>query len=129
MTGNALLAIVGHGHHDVPWHRELEEVIARHCRYPGYDPSLSLVCGLTAAGLIEIAGRAVSAPMPFRQPVRFYVEQFHSTSALAREWMAAREAAAFDLAVEEIVAPYAVDGTLDLDVVAEVTWGRPTSTS
>jgi ubiquinone/menaquinone biosynthesis C-methylase UbiE len=129
LTPNAFLAIVDHGHHDVPWSGELTEVIARHSRNPGHDPSFSLVSTLTASGLMNFAGRAFSAPVRFRQPVAAYIEQFHSTSALAREWMPNEEAAAFDLAIEEIVRPYAVGGMLDMDVVGFVAWGRPTAMS
>lgn len=125
MTGNAFLAIVDHGHHDVPWRTELVEVIARHSRAPDYDPAFSLVDALSARGLLAIAGRAESALMSFRQPVVSYVEQFHSTSALAREWMPAEESAAFDRAIEEVVRPHAVDGILEMGVVAHITWGRP----
>lgn len=62
--------------------------------------------------------------MPFRQPAVDYVEQFHSTSSLAREWMSAAEAAAFDHAVTQAVAPYASDGIIEFAVVAQLTWGR-----
>ena len=129
LTPNGFLAIVDHGHHGVPWSSELTQVIARHSRNPGYDPSFSLVSALTGNGLMNFVGQAVSAPVQFRQPVAAYIEQFHSTSALAREWMPADEAAAFDLAIEEIVSPYAADGVLDLQVVGSVAWGRPTAMS
>ena len=36
------------------------------------------------AGLLELAGQAVTTPTVFRQPVADYVEQFHSTASLAR---------------------------------------------
>jgi SAM-dependent methyltransferase len=129
MTGNAFLAIVDHGHYDVPWREELAGLIARHSRNPGHDPSFSLPDTLAAQGLLVIAGRATSEPMPFRQPVASYVEHFHSTATLAREWMTAEECAAFDLAVEQVVRPYATDGILDMDVVADLAWGRPTGVS
>jgi hypothetical protein len=76
-------------------------------------------------GLLEITGRASTAPVPVRQPLAFYVEQFHSTASLAREWMPAEESAAFDQAVADVVAPYAAGGMLDMEVVAHLTWGRP----
>lgn len=129
MTTRAFLAIVDHGHHDVPWRRELAAVIARHSRSPDYDPGFSVTGALAAAGLLDIAGRAVIAPVPFRQPVAAYIEQFHSTSALAREWMPPAESAAFDRAIEKIVRPYAAGGMLEMEVAAEVAWGRPTAES
>ena len=127
MTGRAVLAIVDHGPRDVPWHGDLTEVIARHSRSPGYDPGFSLVGALAAAGLLEITGRATTAPVPFRQPVAAYIEQFHSTASLAREWMPAGEAAAFGRAVAGIGAPYAAGGMLRMDVVADLAWGRVTA--
>lgn len=124
MTDHAYLAIVDHGHRDLPWHTELTEIIIRYSRSPGYDPAFSLTGALQAEGLLEIAGRAVTAPVRFRQPVADYVEHFHSTSSLARELMTADEAAAFDRAVTGLVRPHAVDGLLDLPVVADLAWGR-----
>jgi SAM-dependent methyltransferase len=124
MTGRAYLAIVDHGYRDLPWQAELAEIIVRHSRSPGYDPAFSLTGALQAEGLLEIAGRAATVPVRFRQPVAEYVEHFHSTSSLARELMTGEEAAAFDRAVAGLVRPYAVDGLLDLPVVADLAWGR-----
>lgn len=69
MTGGALLAIAEHGHHDLPWRADLAGVIARHSRSPGYDPGFSLAGALSAGGLLEITGRATTAPITFRQPL------------------------------------------------------------
>jgi ubiquinone/menaquinone biosynthesis C-methylase UbiE len=128
MGDHAVLAIVEHGHHDLPWRAELGEVIARHSRSSRHDPSFWLPDALSAQGLLEITGRATTAPVSFRQPVPSHVEQLHSTASLAREWMSAEESAAFDRAVTGIVAPYAVGGVLDTAVVAHLAWGRPTKT-
>ena len=125
MGPNAFLAVVEHGHADLPWGAELTEVITRHSRSPGHDPGFSLVDALAAGGLLEITGRAVTAPVPFRQPLASYVEHFHSTASLAREGMPGDESAAFDRAVTDVVAPYAGGGVLEMTVVAHVTWGRP----
>jgi hypothetical protein len=126
MTGNAFLAIVDHGHHGLPWEAELTEVIVKYSRSPDYDPSFSLVDGLRTQGLFEVTGSATTAPMSFRQPLTSYIEQFHSTSSLARELMAAGESEVFDHAIADIVRPYAIDGMLDLHAVAYLTWGRIT---
>lgn len=125
MTDSAFLAIADHGHSDVPWRKELAEVIGRHSRNPDYDLSFSLVDALCAGGLLQIAGRAQSAPIPFRQPVTSCVEQLHSTATLAREWMPVEESAAFDHAIEQVVRPYAVGGILQTDIVADLAWRRP----
>ena len=124
MGPNAFLAVIEHGHHDLPWGAGLSEVITRHSRSPGYDPGFSLVGALAAGGLlVSPAGRR--QPVPFRQPLASYVEHFHSTASLAREWMRAAECAAFDQAIIDVAAPYAAGGMLEMAVVAHVTWGRP----
>jgi trans-aconitate methyltransferase len=123
MTASAPLAIVYHEYHDLPWRAEVGKLIARHSRSSRFDPTFRIADAITAAGLFTVAGYTETRPARFRQKVGDYVEQFHSTASLAREWMAADEAGAFDRAVEAIVAPYATDGVLDMAVVAEVTWG------
>jgi trans-aconitate methyltransferase len=124
MTANAVLAIVAHDYHDVPWDAELTEIIVRHSRSPGFDPSFRSVDVLSASGLLLLAGQ-VSYSAQVRQSVDDYIEQFHSRSALARTWMPPSEAAVFDTAVRRIVEPYALGGMLELAVLAEVYWGRP----
>jgi ubiquinone/menaquinone biosynthesis C-methylase UbiE len=124
LTPHAQLAIVDQAHPDVPWAAQLRDIIRRHSRSTSYDPGFSLPDELAARGLLQITGRAATDPVPFRQPAADYVEQFHSTSSLAREWMTAAEAAAFDQAVTQAVAPHATDGIVEFPVVAELTWGR-----
>lgn len=75
--------------------------------------------------LFTVTGTAVTFPMRFRQPVAHYVEHFHSTASLAREHMTQTEAAEFVTAIEQITAPWAQHGVLELDIVAKLSWGRP----
>lgn len=125
MTAHAQLAIIEHGPRDMPWHDELVTIIRRHSRSPGFDPRFSLPDALAEDGCFRLAGRTETGRVVFEQPVADYVEQFHSTSSLARELMPSPEAAAFDHAVTELVTPYAAGGMLAMDVVATVAWGRP----
>ncbi len=127
MTPCAYLAIVEHGPRDVPWQSDLLEILRRHTRHQSYDPGFSVTEALSASGLWTIAGRVTTAPVAFGQSVADYIEQFHSTSSLARELMPEEEAAAFGVAVADLVRPYAVRGLLQLAIVADVTWGRITS--
>jgi len=123
MTDGAFLAIVGHGHEDPPWEDDLNNLIARYSRSPDFDPGFRLVDALAETGLFGKVGQVPTPPTPFRQRTVDYVEYLHSTSSLAREWMTPEEAAAFDRAATEIIAPHEVAGWLDMTVVAEVTWG------
>jgi len=101
-------------------------VTVRQSRSPDFDPQFSLVDALCHEGHFKLAGRVGTSPIPFRQPVASYVEQFHSTASLARELMSREEAIAFDRAIEEIVRPWTVAGdVLEMDVVATLAWGRP----
>jgi ubiquinone/menaquinone biosynthesis C-methylase UbiE len=129
MTSGAFLALADsshkdpHGHEDPPWDPELDKVIARHSRSHNFDPSFRLVDALVETGLFESVGQVTTEPAPFRQRTADFVEYLHSTSSLAREWMTPEEAAAFDRAATEVIAPYEVAGWLDLTVVAAVSWG------
>jgi ubiquinone/menaquinone biosynthesis C-methylase UbiE len=125
MTPHAYLAIIEHGPRDVPWRDDLVKVVKRHSRNPDYDPTFSVAEALQQAGLLDLSGRAETVPVAFRQSVEDYVEQFHSTSSLAREHMAEQEAADFDRAVEQIVRPWADGDVLELRIVANLAWGRP----
>jgi ubiquinone/menaquinone biosynthesis C-methylase UbiE len=127
MTPRAQLAIVEHGPRNLPWQDELVTIIKRHSRNPDYDPRFSVVAALEERDLFVANGRAESSPTTFRQPVRDYVEQFHSTATLAREHMSAQEVSDFDGAVERIVRPWADGDSLELTIVANLTWGRPRS--
>jgi trans-aconitate methyltransferase len=126
MAGHAFLAVVEHGYREVPWRADLTEVIVRHSRSSGYDSRFRLADALADEGLLDVAGLATTAPVRLHQRTADYIEQFHSTASLAREWMSAPEAAAFDAAVTEVVRPYARDGVLTMDIVAHITWGTPT---
>jgi ubiquinone/menaquinone biosynthesis C-methylase UbiE len=129
MTWSAVLAIIDRAHADSPWWPEVTDVITRHSRQPNFVPSAAVPDELAAHGLWQITGRATTAYSSFRQPVAAYIEQFHSTSSLARKWMPDTESAEFDAAIERIVRPHAdADGTLEIGVAAELAWGRPTAT-
>lgn len=124
MTDHAYLAIVDHDAPAPPWQEGLTEIVIRHSRNPHYDPDFRQDAELEATGLFEVAGRATTAPVPFRQTVADYIEALHSTSSLAREGMPAAESAEFGRSVTDLVRPYATDGVLTMDVVAWLTWGR-----
>lgn len=125
LTPNAQLAVIEHGPVDMPWWDELVQVIERHSRKQNHDPKFNVFDAIEERGLLGQTGTARTAPITYRQQVADYIEQFHSTSSLARDLMPADEAAAFDAGVEQAVRPYAQDGVLELTVVAEVSWGRP----
>ncbi|HEX4789339.1 MAG TPA: class I SAM-dependent methyltransferase [Actinospica sp.] len=126
LSEQGLFAIIEHGYHRLPWSDDVAQVLARHSRNPGFDPRYDAADELAARGLFRKLGAHRTLPVPFRQSVADYVEQFHSTASLARELMAADEAAEFDEAVARVVRRHAVDGVLTVDIVATLVWGEPT---
>ncbi|HVX43526.1 MAG TPA: methyltransferase domain-containing protein [Mycobacteriales bacterium] len=125
LTPEGKLVLVYHGPRDQPWEDEIVTVIKRHSRSQDYVPRFHLATALQDRDLFTLAETVETAPLIFRQSVPDYIEQFHSTSSLAREVMSEEEAAQFDREIEAVVAPYVRDGMLDLTIVAELNWGRP----
>ncbi len=119
------LAVVEHGARGEPWRERVLEVVRRHSRSPDHDPRFSVVEALCEGGFLALAGQLETAPVVFRQPLESYVEAYHSTASLARELMPADEATAFDTELAEAVRPWVVDGAVELEIVATVSWGRP----
>ncbi|HEY3556961.1 MAG TPA: class I SAM-dependent methyltransferase [Kribbella sp.] len=125
LTPNAQLVVIEHGPVDMPWRDGVLEAIRKHSRKKNHDPKYSVVDAIRERGLLELTGTARTEPVVYRQRVKDYVEQFHSTSSLARDLMSAEEAADFDSMVEEAVRRYAQDDVLELKIEAELSWGRP----
>jgi SAM-dependent methyltransferase len=125
LTSNAQFVVIEHGPVDMPWWDGVVQAIQRHSRKKNHDPRYDVVEAIRDRGLLELGGTARTAPVIYQQKVADYVEQFHSTSSLARDLMTPEEAADFDATVEEAVRPYAKDGVLELTIEAELSWGRP----
>jgi SAM-dependent methyltransferase len=125
LTPTAQLVVIEHGPVDVPWLDDIVPVFQRHSRKPNHDPKFNVVDAIRDRGLLDLSGTARTAPITYHQKVADYIEQFHSTSSLARDLMSAEEAQTMDTAIEQAVAPYVQDGLLELTIVAELSWGRP----
>jgi hypothetical protein len=64
-------------------------------------------------------------PFTFRRPVADFVDSQHSRATWSRAVMGEALAAAFDAELTALMAPFAEDGILTLQMVSELTWGRP----
>lgn len=125
LAPGAMLAIVDQKYYQLDWHEALVDVIVRYSRNPAYNPQFSLPDDLVRRGLFTLHGHYETSPMPFTQPARDYIEQFHSTASLARELMSPAEAARFDEEVAAVVRPYETGrGELRMRITASVDWGR-----
>ncbi|TCC37797.1 class I SAM-dependent methyltransferase [Kribbella speibonae] len=125
LTPNAQLVVIEHGPVDMPWWDGVVQAIKKHSRKKNHDTNYNVVDAIRDRGLLDPTGTARTAPVTYHQKIADYVEQFHSTSSLARDLMTPEEAADFDTIVEEAVRPYANDGLLELTIQAELSWGRP----
>lgn len=125
LTPKAQLVVIEHGPVGMPWWDGVVQAIQKHSRKPDHDPQYSVVDAIRERGLLDVHGTARTEPVVYRQQVADYVEQFHSTSSLARDLMSPEEAADFDAIVEQAVRPYAQGDVLELKIQAELSWGRP----
>jgi hypothetical protein len=80
---------------------------------------------LEARGLFHRYGEQETAPVRFLQSIDDFIEGLHSRSHCARERMGEEQATEFDRQVKALLMQFHPDGTLPLQVVATVTWGRP----
>jgi hypothetical protein len=124
LTPRGVLAIVEGDRSAPPWRDGLRPILDRYSTNRDYQP-YDLPAELAARGLWRQAGMVTLPPEPFRQPLAAYVESFHARNGFSRERMTARDAAAFDAAVTDLVGPYCVAGEVPLQIGARVVWGAP----
>jgi SAM-dependent methyltransferase len=87
------------------------------------DPAAVAPLGPHGAWL-DIHGRERFA-FTFHQSVEDFIASCHSRVSWHRRRMGEQVAAEFDAALDALMRPFAVGGVLRLEVVSEVTWGRP----
>jgi hypothetical protein len=84
-----------------------------------------MIAALEQHHLFQRLGEYATAPVVMRQTVEEYIAAHHGRSSLSLETMTADQAAQFDQEMQELVEPFAQDGLLALEVVGEITWGKP----
>lgn len=125
LTVDGRLAIVtGRDLGPLPWQLELRELVQRHSTNREYQP-YDLVEELTARACFREEGRRVTVPIGFEQSVADYIESFHSRNGFSRERMGSDGAAAFDRALQALLAQHCGDGVVRARLSASVVWGRP----
>jgi SAM-dependent methyltransferase len=124
LTPRGVLALVGQREGPYPWDQAVLDVIQRCTTNTRYRP-YNLIAELETRGLFRALDRRYTAPIAYERRVEEYVESFHARNGLSRDRMDPAVAAAFDREVTAQVAPHAVDGSLTLQVAANVVWGLP----
>ena len=124
LAPGASLVIVERAEEPSPWTPQLFQLIHRYSTNKDFQP-YDVVTELERRDLFALAGSARTEPEPFSQPVGAYIESVHSRNGFSRDRMRPEDAAAFDAAVAELLAPYAPDGQLTLRIAATLRWGSP----
>ena len=106
----------------------LNEIIPRYSTNQDFEP-YNLIDELEHRRLFNVCGRTATKPYVFSQTVDDYVESFHSRNGFSRQRMDYVAAAEFDAAVRSAVEPFASDGCVRFEIVANIIWGRPTKAS
>jgi predicted TPR repeat methyltransferase len=117
------LAIVVNEQLPVPWGDQLLSLIKRYSIYDRYE-HVDVAADLERRGLFRRAGMVRTRPVSFEQTIDAYVESFHARASLARERLTPEAALAFDAEARQLVLAYTID-TVELQLVAEITWGTP----
>ena len=107
-----------------PWQAGLLELYRRFSTIRDYRP-VDAVAEVERRGLFERHGEHRPAPHPFTQPVDAYVESFHARSSLSRARLGPAAAAELDAAVRRLVVETGSGGTVTLQIVTRLVWGRP----
>jgi SAM-dependent methyltransferase len=123
LTPGGWLAIVSNEQLPVLWGDELLPIIKRYSIYGKFEP-VDIAAELERRGLFREAGRVRTHPVPFEQTIDAYIESFHGRASLARERMTLEAAQAFDAEARRLVTAYTTH-TVELQLVAEITWGKP----
>lgn len=119
-----VLALVGNtAMSQAPWWQDLLPLIQRSSTNRDFQP-YDTVAEVTARGLFALLGEIRTKPVPIRQRVADYVESFHARNGFSRDRMTPEAAASFDDAAAEILAPYAVEGTLSWHYQGTLVWGE-----
>ena len=77
--------------------------------------------------MFQQLGERQTAPVAMRQTVEDYIAAHHGCSCVSLESMTAEQSAQFDAEMQALLFPFAHDGLLTLQVVGEITWGKPLS--
>lgn len=107
-----------------PWLTQMAE------RSPGvrreYDPASFAAEAKRHEVWMDIQGRD-RFPFVHRQSLADFIRSQHSRATWSRAAMGDTLAQKFDRALEELMVPFARDGSLELHMVTELTWGVPRS--
>jgi hypothetical protein len=89
-----------------------------------YQP-FDLIAELEKRDLFQKLGEKKTVPVTSAQSIDDYIASFHSRSSLSLDYMPASDAATFDRQLRDLVSPWSTAGTLELQTVGSIVWGKP----
>jgi SAM-dependent methyltransferase len=122
LTPRGYLAMFDDGTRREPW--SLAELIPRFSTNQEFEP-YNTVGEFQRRRLFEVAGTHTTTAMPFRQTIEQYIESIHARNGFSRQRMTKASAKAFDDAVRKIVTPHARDGSVEIETISTIVWGKP----
>ena len=124
LTPNGYVAIVGRIEKHREWQDDLLQLIKKYSLYQNFR-SYSLIQIIQDKNLFKLVDDQYTEYITSHQSVDDYIASWHSRGSLSPTEMGSANVAEYDAAVRELVEPYAVDGKLELQTRARITWGRP----
>ncbi|MDQ6659736.1 MAG: class I SAM-dependent methyltransferase [Chloroflexota bacterium] len=123
LTPHGYIAIIERNMVTNSWDAELR-IIQRYSTNRVFRP-YNLIEELEKRSLFQIYGEKRTAPIPFVQSIDQYIEATHSRNGFSRERMTAAQATAFDNEMRNVLAPFAKDEKIALQIVGHIVWGKP----
>jgi SAM-dependent methyltransferase len=124
LTAGGYVAILGRPEPPRAWSADLTALIQRYSTNRDYAP-YDLIDELTKRGLFEPVGEERTEPLLVRQSRESFVESIHSRNGFSRDRMTRAAAAAFDAAIERLLAAHFLDRAVEFEVIGRIVWGRP----
>jgi ubiquinone/menaquinone biosynthesis C-methylase UbiE len=124
LTPGGVVAIVHRMELPASWQEGLDALIRQFSTMQNYQP-FDLIAELEKRDLFQMMGERKTAPVTSAQSIDDYIASFHSRSSLSLDRMPAADAATFDQQLRDLVSPWSTDGTLELQTVGSVVWGKP----
>ena len=125
LTPNGSLALIYRRTLPMPWDSEIRRVGIQFSERQGLHKGSNAIKELEERGFFRRLGEKQTTPIPFVQSIDDYIEGLHSRSSFAKERMEPEKVADFDRQIRTVLSQFHPDGTLPLQVVASVTWGKP----
>lgn len=125
LTQEGFLAILGVEQLPPAWSSELSLICRHYTTVPNKQISYDFIQAIEERGLFQRVENWRTKPVPFSQSLADYIESFHGRASFSRDRMSPANANAFDACIRALVSPFCQKGTVELQIVTEIVWGRP----